>query len=176
MINHILLVVFGFLLIHPLSGCQDFEQERKDREHHELLQRRERQKEFESAFDACQKYLTSVDEIDAAKLSQLSHPFHDEPKLSIEFLSSPERSLNGSVDKVGTGIYLSAHAVAGWDFDRSSRLSNIPNRTKSRLQKGFGTTGVGKQIALFRSRQPKPPGKWLKRMDTAEALLDGDPN
>ena len=176
MINRILLVVFGLLLIYPSPGCQDFEQERKDREHHKLLQRRERQKEFESAFDACQKYLTSVDEIDAAKLSQLSQPFHEEPKFAIEFLSSAERSLNGSVDKVGTGIYLAAHAAAGWDFDRSSRLSNIPNRTKSRLQKGFGTSGVGKHIALFRSRQPKPPGKWLKRMDAAEAMLGGDLN
>jgi hypothetical protein len=169
--RRILLVVFGSFFLHPLAGCEDYDQKRRDEQEWKLARRFAREKEFDAAFKACKDYLTSIDQIDGAKLSELSKPFHDEPKEAVEYLARSDRSLEGDPNTVGTAIYLGAHALAGWDFDQSSRLSNIPNRAKTRIRKGFGSTGFRNRIALFRGRQPRPPAKWLKRMDGAEAYI-----
>ncbi len=162
------LVVLTFL--GPV-GCEDYDQQRRDRQHQALKQRFEREKAFETAFKACRAYLSDHETIDEAKLGELAAPFVDEPQEAVLFLTQPSRSLEGGTDSAGSALYLAAKTLAGFEFDRSSRLSNIPKKTKTRLKVGMGVQEISRQIELFLSRRPAPSATWQKRMEEAKQLL-----
>ena len=154
------------------GGCEDYDQQRRDRQQQELTQRLDREKRFEQAFADSRAYLASTEAVDEKKLDQLIGPFRAEPEEAVAYLTQSNRSLEGNSDTAGSALMIAARLIHQHTFDRSSRLSNIPNKTKNRVRLGFNLQEVGRQIQMYLSRTPGPPAKWRRRLEQAQADLN----
>ncbi|MDX1564244.1 MAG: hypothetical protein R3236_02505 [Phycisphaeraceae bacterium] len=163
-----ILICFGLLLG---SGCEDYDQQRRDRQHRQLNQRLDREKRFDEAFAEARAYLASAEAVDQEKLDQLIRPFSAEPEEAVAYLTQSTRSLEGNSDTAGSALLIAARLIQNHTFDRSSRLSNIPGKTKNRVRLGFNIQEVSRQILMYLSRTPGPPAKWRQRLEQAQADL-----